>query len=47
RPKARSRKSAKSKSRRVLIPFVEAIVPVVDLQAGRVEIVPLTGLLDI
>ena len=47
RPKARSRKSAKSISRRVLIPFVEAIVPVVDLQAGRVEIVPLTGLLDI
>jgi len=31
----------------VLIPFVKAIVPVVDLQAGRVEITPPPGLLEI
>jgi 16S rRNA processing protein RimM len=31
----------------VLIPFVKAIVPVVDLQAGRVEITPTPGLLEI
>lgn len=30
----------------VLIPFVKAIVPVVDLQNGRVEITPPVGLLD-
>ena len=32
---------------KVLIPFVKAIVPVVDLQNGRVEITPPVGLLDI
>lgn len=31
----------------VLIPFVEAIVPVVDLQQGRIEIAPPAGLLDV
>jgi len=31
----------------VLIPFVEAIVPVVDLAAGRIEITPPEGLLEI
>ncbi|MGB3758233.1 MAG: ribosome maturation factor RimM [Rivularia sp. (in: cyanobacteria)] len=31
----------------VLIPFVKAIVPVVDLEAGRIEITPPTGLLEI
>ncbi len=31
----------------VLIPFVKAIVPVVDLAAGRLEIVPPVGLLDL
>lgn len=30
----------------VLIPFVEAIVPVVDLAAGRIEITPPKGLLE-
>jgi 16S rRNA processing protein RimM len=30
---------------KVLVPFVEAIVPVVDLKAGRVEITPPKGLL--
>lgn len=32
---------------RVLIPFVEAIVPVVDLENQRIEINPPVGLLDI
>ncbi len=32
---------------RVLIPFVEAIVPIVDLQQRRIEISPPPGLLDI
>jgi 16S rRNA processing protein RimM len=36
-----------SPAKRVLIPFVEAIVPVVDLQQRRVEILPPPGLLDI
>ncbi|HEY9699283.1 MAG TPA: ribosome maturation factor RimM [Trichocoleus sp.] len=31
----------------VLIPFVEAIVPVVDLQQRRIEITPPPGLLDL
>lgn len=31
----------------VLIPFVKAIVPVVDLQVGRIEITPPSGLLEI
>jgi 16S rRNA processing protein RimM len=30
----------------VLIPFVEAIVPVVDMQQGRIEITPPAGLID-
>ena len=33
--------------RTVLIPFVDAIVPVVDLDQGRVEITPPPGLLDL
>lgn len=32
--------------KKVLIPFVEAIVPIVDLDQHRVEITPPTGLLD-
>lgn len=32
--------------RTVLIPFVEAIVPVVDIKQGRVEITPPAGLID-
>ncbi|WP_348231398.1 ribosome maturation factor RimM [Funiculus sociatus] len=31
----------------LLIPFVKEIVPVVDLQAGRIEITPPQGLLDV
>lgn len=30
----------------ILIPFVEAIVPVVDLEQGRIEITPPAGLVD-
>ncbi|MGJ3251521.1 MAG: ribosome maturation factor RimM [Elainellaceae cyanobacterium] len=33
--------------RRVLIPFVVAIVPVVDLQRQRIEVLPPDGLLDL
>ncbi|MEA5463972.1 ribosome maturation factor RimM [Leptothoe sp. PORK10 BA2] len=38
--------NAQEPPRTVLIPFVEAIVPVVDLTQGRVEITPPDGLLD-
>jgi len=38
---------ASQKSAIVLIPFVKAIVPIVDLQKGRLEINPPAGLLDI
>jgi 16S rRNA processing protein RimM len=36
-----------AKSTTVLIPFVNAIVPIVDLEQGRVEIVPPPGLLEL
>lgn len=36
----------KEKPRTVLIPFVEAIVPVVDLAQGKVEITPPAGLIE-
>jgi 16S rRNA processing protein RimM len=35
------------KPKNLLIPFVTAIAPVVDLQAGRIEITPPPGLLEI
>ncbi|MBE9035276.1 ribosome maturation factor RimM [aff. Roholtiella sp. LEGE 12411] len=35
------------KQKTVLIPFVKAIAPVVDLPAGRIEITPPPGLLEI
>ncbi|WP_096588125.1 ribosome maturation factor RimM [Calothrix sp. NIES-2098] len=35
------------KQKKVLIPFVEAIAPVVDIQAGRIEVTPPPGLLEI
>ncbi len=38
--------TAKDQPRTVLIPFVEAIVPVVDLSQRRVEITPPDGLID-
>lgn len=51
-PPATSSKKSNKKSKRppkpptVLIPFVEAIVPVVDLERQRIEIDPPTGLLE-
>ncbi|MGH8000969.1 MAG: ribosome maturation factor RimM [Brasilonema sp.] len=35
------------KQKNILIPFVKAIVPVVDLEVGRIEITPPAGLLEI
>ncbi len=35
-----------SKPKTVLIPFVEEIVPVVDLEKGQIEITPPVGLID-
>ncbi len=34
------------KSTKILIPFVQEIVPIVDLEQGRIEIVPPPGLLE-
>ncbi len=46
--KIRKAKRAKEKKpATVLIPFVKAIAPVVDLQRGRIEITPPPGLLEI
>ena len=47
RGKKRKPRPKSTKPATVLIPFVRAIVPVVDLKAGRVEITPPPGLLDI
>ncbi|MGD1865455.1 MAG: ribosome maturation factor RimM [Phormidesmis sp.] len=41
----RSRKKKKPKT--LLIPFVEDIVPVVDISSGRIEITPPIGLIDL
>ncbi len=41
----RSRKKKKPKT--LLIPFVEDIVPVVDIDSGRIEITPPPGLIDL
>lgn len=46
RPKAKRSAGQTSKGKTVLVPFVEAIVPVVDIAAGRIEITPPAGLLD-
>lgn len=35
------------KQKKILVPFVEAIAPVVDIQGGRIEITPPPGLLEI
>lgn len=45
KPGKKSKQSAKPKT--VLIPFVKAIAPVVDLENKRVEITPPPGLLEI
>lgn len=38
--------SASNKSQTILIPFVKAIVPIVDLEQRRIEITPPAGLID-
>lgn len=45
-PKVKRSAGQKSSGKTVLVPFVEAIVPVVDIAAGRIEITPPAGLLD-
>ncbi|MBF2025502.1 MAG: ribosome maturation factor RimM [Oscillatoriales cyanobacterium C42_A2020_001] len=42
----RSQSANAEKTKTALIPFVKAIVPVVDLKQGRIEITPPNGLLD-
>ena len=41
------RKKKKKAPKTLLIPFVEEIVPVVDVAAGRIEITPPPGLVDL
>ena len=41
------RKAKKKAPKTLLIPFVEEIVPVVDIAAGRIEITPPPGLIDL
>lgn len=41
------RKAKKKVPKTLLIPFVEEIVPVVDIAAGRIEITPPPGLIDL
>ena len=45
--KTKKNKSKPAKRATILIPFVKQIVPVVDLSAGRIEINPPQGLLEI
>ncbi len=47
KPKKLSPKAKKNKTKTILIPFVKEIVPVVDLELGRLEINPPSGLLDL
>ena len=44
--KIRKARRKSTKSNTILIPFVEAIVPVVDLEEGRIEITPPPGLIE-
>ena len=45
-PSRRKKRPRKSKPKTVLIPFVEEIVPVVDLEKGQIEIIPPVGLIE-
>jgi 16S rRNA processing protein RimM len=46
--KRQAKKKAKKKApKTLLIPFVEEIVPVVDIATGRIEITPPAGLIDL
>jgi 16S rRNA processing protein RimM len=46
-PPKRVKRQKKRPSDRLLIPFVREIVPTVDLQAGRIEVLPPEGLIDL
>ncbi|HEY9815096.1 MAG TPA: hypothetical protein V6D20_04720, partial [Candidatus Obscuribacterales bacterium] len=46
RKSAKTPRAKKRQTPPLLIPFVEAIVPVVDLEQQRIEITPPDGLLD-
>jgi len=46
-PKSKNQNPKLTKPKTVLIPFVKAIAPVVDLEARRIEIAPPPGLLEI
>lgn len=43
----KAKRQVEKKPATILIPFVKAIAPVVDLQQGRIEITPPAGLLEI
>lgn len=45
RPRRKTRVK-QPKSTKILVPFVEEIVPIVDLEQGRIEILPPPGLLE-
>ena len=45
--KRQAKKKRNRKPKTLLIPFVEEMVPVVDLSAGQIEITPPPGLLDL
>lgn len=47
RMKKKARKGKKKAAKTLLIPFVEEIVPVVDLSAKRIELTPPPGLIDL
>jgi len=44
---AKGKQSSPKSPKTVLIPFVKAIAPVVDLEAGRIEITPPAGLISL
>ena len=44
--KPRKIRAQQPKSTKILIPFVQEIVPIVDLEQGRIEILPPPGLLE-
>jgi 16S rRNA processing protein RimM len=46
-PNLQSEVKNKPKAKKVLVPFVKDIVPLVDIAAKRIEIEPPSGLLDI
>jgi 16S rRNA processing protein RimM len=46
-PNLKSEVNSELKARKVLVPFVKDIVPLVDIDAKRIEIDPPSGLLDI